>query len=74
MRRLFIYHQNKSKFSENYLTIVTFSANIISTKTSQKIRRKAMNNNGKIKQDLLNSIKEFTLMDDPFMTKVLKMT
>lgn len=27
----------------------------------------------KVKQDLLNSIKEFTLMDDPFMTKFLKM-
>lgn len=26
----------------------------------------------KIKQDLLNSIKEFTLMDDPFMTKVFE--
>ena len=26
----------------------------------------------KVKQDLLNSIKEFTLMDDPFMTKVFE--
>ncbi len=40
MRRLLIYRQNKSEFSENYLTIVTFSANIISTKTSQKNQKK----------------------------------
>lgn len=26
----------------------------------------------KVKQDLLNSIKEFTLMDDPFMTKAFE--
>ena len=40
MRRLLIYCKNKTNFQKNNLTIVTFSVNIINTKTSQKNQKK----------------------------------
>ena len=41
MRRLLIYcKKTKANFQKNNLTIVTFSVNVISTKTSQKNQKK----------------------------------
>lgn len=54
------------------MTIAWISDNIIIRKTSLKIIKKRSCGMIKLRKDLLDSIKEFTLMDDSFMTKVFE--